>query len=224
MRTSTIQPGTVDQFNYAPVPHHGAALNYPQVPQATPYPATLQYIQFQPAASGYGAAPQYPYQQIAPATAQQAAARLHHQPLQPALFPTISQRVMPPRAAVVDSGRLQYGFDLPAAQRAALNPITPSSRGVTEQIQAVPGQVRTISRRFAWPPAHKRYLDELVWLAALQLNRGPAHGEYKAIAEALHRRFQGDANYHIRSYNAIHTTVVKRPGYEQFLQRILTGP
>lgn len=130
-------------------------------------------------------------------------------------FPAVSQRVMPPRAVVKNKDPLAYYFDLPAHERVGL-PQPPKPPYNTIYPEGHDGKMEY------WTPEQRRYLHELVWLGMLLLNRELTKTDYRAIANAFHRKFWSSGGSPvIRGTNSIHTYVYKDPQYPAFLDRVL---
>lgn len=74
----------------------------------------------------------------------------------------------------------------------------------------------------SWDPQQRLYLQELVWMAMLLLNREPSNAEFKKpIADAMHRRFQGTLGHILKGYNTLHSEIVKKPGWPDFKAFVL---
>ncbi|KAE8446770.1 hypothetical protein EG329_011675 [Mollisiaceae sp. DMI_Dod_QoI] len=134
-------------------------------------------------------------------------------------FPIVPIRVMPPRARVVYIDRLPMLFDVPVHQRATIQVILPKNKNEPHKLR--PNGRNTRSR---WTGEHTRYLDELIWLGMLMLNRPLMIKDFQAVTEALHRRFRGTPDYPIRGINTIHSYVTRRLGYHDFVNRVLPRP
>jgi hypothetical protein len=135
------------------------------------------------------------------------------------------RRVMPPRSQIIDSRSLQYLFDLPVNMRAGLQFRVPARSNYDVAQQNGQPRPQGIQRRSTWDPLHIDYLNELMELAMLTLNRRLEGRDFRAITEALHRRFRGtrigNVQYPERGYNTIHSYVMKKPEYNTLLSRVL---
>jgi hypothetical protein len=132
----------------------------------------------------------------------------------------LPRRQMPPRSAVTNTRPLEYLFDLAADQRASVQISVPSRENRSIVVQ--PGVPK---RRSTWQQEHVDYLNELVELAMLILNRALGTKDFIAITEALHRKFRGttirNVAYPERGYNSVHSFVTKKDTYAAFVRRVL---
>jgi hypothetical protein len=96
-------------------------------------------------------------------------------------------RVMPPRSLVTQTSALEPQFDLAPEQRPNFGYVAPSSNNVVAPV--ISGMIANPGRTH-WKAEHVKYLDELMELAMLQLNRPLRISDFKAITEALHRYFR----------------------------------
>lgn len=112
-------------------------------------------------------------------------ARVSHRkvPLGGYPFPVTAERTMPARAGFFNNDRFAYCFDLPLHLQISVKPQEPLRTNV------YPGGVPT--PRSGWDTEQTRYLDELVWIGMLLLNRELKYKNFYAITEALHRHYQG---------------------------------
>ncbi len=132
--------------------------------------------------------------------------------------PMYLTRVMPQRALVKQVSMLEPLFDLEPEERAGVNYIAPSHNNVVAP--ATPGMVANPTRT-RWKDEHVAYLHELMELAMLQLNRQLYVSDFKAITEALHRRFRVNGGIPERGYNTVHSFATRKPAYNELVQRVL---
>ncbi len=129
-------------------------------------------------------------------------------------------RVMPPRAPVTQISALEPLFDLEPEERVGVAYVVPSPNNVAFPV--TPGMIAN-PRRTHWKREHTAYLDELMELAMLKLNR-PLHiKDFKAITEALHRHFRTNGGIPERGYNTVHSYGTRKRGYHSLVQRVLPG-
>ena len=127
-------------------------------------------------------------------------------------------RVMPPRSLVTQTSVLEPQFDLAPEQRPNFGYVAPSNNNVVAPV--ISGMIANPGRTH-WKAEHVKYLDELMELAMLQLNRPLRISDFKAITEALHRRFRLDGGIVERGYNTVHSHATRKPSYNRLVQRVL---
>lgn len=132
--------------------------------------------------------------------------------------PHQSTRVMPQRVIVKQLSPLEPLFDLEPEERAGVTYIVPSHNNVIAP--TTPGMIPN-PRRTHWKDEHAKYLDELMELALLKMNRPLYPVDFKAITEALHRHFRANGGIPERGYNTVHSFATRRPEYNSLVQRVL---
>ena len=130
-------------------------------------------------------------------------------------------RVMPPRATVRQESALEPLFDLEPEERVGVAYIVPSHNNVIAP--TTPGMIPNPrpGGRTTWKAEHVEYLDELLELALLKLNRPLLPKDFKAITEALHRHFRTNGGITERGYNTVHSHATRRRAYSSLVQRVL---
>ncbi|KAE9369696.1 hypothetical protein N431DRAFT_469583 [Stipitochalara longipes BDJ] len=123
-------------------------------------------------------------------------------------------------AAAVMGTPLHFLFDLPQHQRAGVKATPPRRFNPPIKKQADGKKTRA-----AWATEHTIYLFDLMEKAMSLLSRPLEHGDFRAITEALHRRFRGTSSggvrYFERGWNTVHTAVIKNKRYEELKKRVL---
>jgi hypothetical protein len=202
---------TVAQQPQAQLEQAQAYLQQAQLQQVQLQQVQLQQVQLQQARFGQ---PQPHFQQAQPQL-QQPQAQFEH-----VANMALPRRQMPPRSAVTNTRPLEYLFDLAADQRAGVQIVVPSREN--QPIVVQPGVPK---RRSTWQQEHVDYLNELVELAMLILNRAVETKDFFSITEALHRKFRGttigNVAYPERGYNSVHSFVTKKDTYAAFVRRVL---
>ncbi len=136
--------------------------------------------------------------------------------------PQLPPRVMPPRSQNTNTDYLPLLFDLPEDERANLQVSKPPATD-----RALNGEEKNPGRhsRIMWPPVQIDYLNELMELAMLILNRPLRQHDFPAIAEAMNRRFRGTGidgvAYRERGFQTVYARAMRMSGYKKFVERIL---